>query len=262
MPSPARRAAPVGVVSSTGWPVPCTGAPRSSRTTAGRGIGQTAMGAVQRADPQRDRAGAHGGHIERLQGQAAADDVHNGVQAPDLVKVDVVRAHAVDVAFSRSQRCEHRQSPLASSHRQTGGAMQEPSDRRPGPVDKVVLRAYDHQARGAEAATDGLFRLQAPPPDRQAPEPGPHFVQVRPSVQQAAQGHVAGDPRKTVPPGSVCHSYRATAAGRAEPWARSPKVRPTAQAAPKPLSMPTTHRPGAQLESMASKAVTPCREAP
>ena len=39
--SPANSAAPVGVVSSTDWPVPWTGAPANSRTTAGAGLGST-----------------------------------------------------------------------------------------------------------------------------------------------------------------------------------------------------------------------------
>src|SRR5579875_419763 len=41
-----------------------------------------------------------------------------------------------------------------------------------------------------------------------------------------------------------------------------PRMRATAHAAPKPLSMPTTEMPGAQLASMAKSAVTPWREEP
>ena len=46
------------------------------------------------------------------------------------------------------------------------------------------------------------------------------------------------------------------------PGARPPRMRAAAQAAPKPLSMPTTATPGAQLASMASRAVMPSKDEP
>src|SRR3954447_20637315 len=83
-------------------------------------------------------------------------------------------------------------------------------------------------------------------------KPGHRLVDVvglRPGVEQRTHGHVARDPGERMKPGDRGH-------------AAGPNSRNTAQAAPKPLSIPTTVIPEAQLESMASSAVTPSRAAP
>ena len=95
-------------------------------------------------------------------------------------------------------------------------------------------------------------RSRAHPPNGQPLEEGRHLVEIRPGIEQAAQGHVAGDAGEAVEPG-----HRAGAVGDAHG-----RVRATAQAAPNPLSMPTTVIPAAQEACMANSAVTPSRAAP
>ena len=137
------------------------------------------------------------------------------------------------------------------------------------------------------------------PPHREAAEQGAHLVDVGARVDQGTEGHVAGDAREAVEPGdgravrvagalgggrgdvvpghgarrgqlpprSGCGrgQARASAPRAASPGdsnATGPSARSTAQAAPKPLSIPTTVRPDAHDASMPSRAVTPASPAP
>ena len=93
----------------------------------------------------------------------------------------------------------------------------------------------------------------AQPPTSTRRTSGHDLVEVGPGVEQRAEGHVAGHPGEAVEPGHPALSHGPTPV---------PRSRATAQAAPKPLSMPTTVTPAAHDESMASSAVTPSSDAP
>ena len=71
------------------------------------------------------------------------------------------------------------------------------------------------------------------------------------------RGRGRGQPRRSAPSADAPAAPVRVAATR--PWS---STRSTAQAAPKPLSMPTTVRPDAHEASMPSSAVTPARPAP
>src|SRR5439155_4941 len=79
-----------------------------------------------------------------------------------------------------------------------------------------------------------------------------HGVTIGAGVEQRSERHVAGDAGERVEPGDGGHARRAR-------WSQA---RATAQAAPKPLSIPTTVTPAAHEASMASSAVTPPKLAP
>ena len=102
---------------------------------------------------------------------------------------------------------------------------------------------------GGDAAAQHRFELELPAADREPLDQLDDLVAVGTGIDEGAQRHVAGDPREAVEPGEADHL-------------RAPSCRSTAQAAPKPLSMPTTVRPEAHDASMPSRAVTPSSEAP
>src|SRR3954454_14684924 len=112
------------------------------------------------------------------------------------------------------------------------------------------LVGHDDACRADPAALDGLNHDALG--RRQRRESTEHRVTVGAGVEQRGERHVAGDPGERVEPGNGGHARRAR-------WSHA---RATAQAAPKPLSMPTTVTPAAHEASMASSAVTPPRLAP
>ena len=80
------------------------------------------------------------------------------------------------------------------------------------------------------------------------------LVEIGAGVEQAAEGHVAGDARRS---SGTRRCSCPVDASRAHG-----SMRATADAAPKPLSIPTTVRPAAHEACMASSAVTPSSAAP
>ena len=74
----------------------------------GRRVRQHAVGCVDRSLPHRNRPAAHHIHTERFEGCAHADDVHDGVQSADFVKMHFVGRHAVYLTFGLGQCLEHR----------------------------------------------------------------------------------------------------------------------------------------------------------
>ena len=115
----ARSAAPVGVVSSTPRSIPRVGAPTlaSSSTTAGAGFGQQPMGSPHHARARDDDRAVDDVDVEHLERRAGADDVDDGVEAPDLVEVHLLRWAAVQPPLCLRQRREHRQCPLPHAAR-------------------------------------------------------------------------------------------------------------------------------------------------
>ena len=118
---------------------------------------------------------------------------------------------------------------------------------------RVVL-GLDDGSGACDAASQVLLEVQFPAREGEASEEGTHLLDVGPGVDQGTQGHVAGDTREAVEPG-----------GRPVPGTRGSchgRSRAMAQAAPYPLSIPTTVMPDEQAESIARRAVTPARAAP
>ena len=101
-----------------------------------------------------------------------------------------------------------------------------------------------HMARRDRAARDALA-LERDPGERV--QAGRDVLLVGAGVEQCAEQHVAGQAADGVDVEQTGH--RAPAAERA--------IRAAIVPAPKPSSMPTTARPAAQEESIASSAVSP-----
>ena len=118
-----------------------------------------------------------------------------------------------------------------------------------GPDDHVV--PADDGACASHPAAQRFLESQVPARKVEAAEQAAHLVRVGTGVDEGAEGHVACDPRKTVEPGD----RRAAALAHGS-------CRATAQAAPYPLSIPTTVMPDEQADSIVNNAVTPSSAAP
>ena len=112
----------------------------------GRRVRQHTVGCVDRSLADGDRAAAHDVHTERFEGCAHADDVHDGVQSADFMKVDLVGRHAVHLAFGRSQCLEDCECPLADPVGQRR-CDQELADVAPTPVMVPLGRVNDRPRR-------------------------------------------------------------------------------------------------------------------
>ncbi len=184
----------------------------------------------------------------------------------------------MQVALDLGQRAEHGER---TGHHTFGEPRlrHQADDVRVGPHDHVVVGRDDRPGAGDAAPEHGLG-AQVPARQRQAPEQGEHLAHIGSGVEEAAERHVAGDPREAVEPGDGLPGDGAVGlglvVGAATLGAPGPpgapvrrglerahcRIRATAQAAPKPLSMPTTLTPAAQEASIASRAVIPPNDAP
>jgi hypothetical protein len=50
--------------------------------------------------------------MQSLQGDGTADDIDDGIQGADLVKMNLVRRRVVDASFGLGQTTEHRHAPV------------------------------------------------------------------------------------------------------------------------------------------------------
>ena len=157
------------------------------------------------------------------------------------------RGPAVQAPLDGGQGREGRQSALADPFGEPGfGEHAGDVGMRP---DDAGFGRFHCYLGGRDTAAQHRFRADVPALDGQAAENLDDSAEVGARVHQAGQGHIAGDAREAVPPRDGGHGV-------------GPRMRATAQAAPKPLSIPTTTMPAAQLASMASSAVTPSKAAP
>ena len=193
---------------------------------------------------------------EQLEGGARPDDVDDGVEGADLVEVDRVGRHAVEAALRLGECGEDGQGAGADPVGQVGAGQQaaEVGERA---VVVRVLRRVDDGAGGARG------RRAAPPrPGGPSPETGRRAITSRTSSTSAPASSRAPSAMSPAMPEKQWNQASAT---RRRPQARPARwlqTRVTAQAAPKPLSMPTTATPCAQELSMARRAVTPPKAAP
>ncbi len=205
--------------------------------------------------PHHARAGRHGGSedlidSEQLQRNGGTNDIDHGVVTTDLVKVHVPRCHAVQPPFGLSQQIENTECSCRHTSGQVG-SLHQVGDVCMGSARAVVADPDQGSAARQPTSQDGLNR-ELPALNIEQREKLHDAVKIGTGVDQAAQRHVAGDAGEAVEPSdrglTVVH--------------RHGKSRATAQAAPKPLSMPTTVTPEAHEANMASRAVTPSNAAP
>ena len=217
-------------------------------------------------EPGGHRAGPHLVDAQDLEGGRRPHHVDDGVVAADLVEVDLVDRAAVEPSLHLGQRREGGQGPPGDPLGQPGLADQA-DDVGVGPHHHVVLGAH-HRPGGGDATPQHRLDLEGPAPEGQPLEQGQHLVEVGAGIEQAAERHVPGDPGEAVEPGHRARpgppvdapARRRTSVTTCD--AGHGSIRATAQAAPNPLSMPTTVMPAAHEACMASSAVTPSSAAP
>ena len=129
-----------------------------------------------------------------------------------------------------------------------------------GPDHHVVAHGDDGVGSG-DATPQHLLHFERPTAEREPLEEGKHLAQVGAGVQQAPESHVAGDAGKAVEPSQMAAAGKGRGGLRCRGTGHG-SIRAMAQAAPNPLSMPTTTIPAAQDACMANNAVTPSRAAP
>ena len=190
--------------------------------------------------------------VENLEGGTRAHDVDDGIEATHLMEMDLGHRCLMQVRLGFGQGGEHGLSSLANTFRETG-LLDETGDVRIRTHHGTVVVGMHHQVGGAEARALRGFRADLPSPYRQAADDGLHFIEVGAGVDERPESHVTGDAGEAVEPGHTGHERNPlpTLSSRATP-----------QAAPYPLSMPTTVTPAAHELSMASSAVTPANEDP
>ena len=167
-----------------------------------------------------------------------------------FVEVHLVHRSLVQGGLDVGQGAEDGQGALGHPSGQRGGG-DEGGDVGVGAHHDIVVTAHDGP-RAGHAAAQSWLDLQFPAVEVEAVQEGAYLIDVGPGIEERPQRHVTGDARETVEPGD----------GLGRPRRAHGRSRDTAQAAPYPLSMPTTEIPAEHEASMASRAVTPCKAAP
>jgi hypothetical protein len=156
------------------------------------------MGRPYHAEAGGHRAGLHFVDAQDLEGGRRPHDVHDGVMAPDLVEVDLVDRPPMEPGLHIGQHGEGVQGspgdPLGKS-----GLADQPDDVGMGPHHHRVLGA-DHGTGGRDAGPKDRLDVERPAAERQPPQQGQHLTEVGAGIEQAAEGHVPGDPREAVEP--------------------------------------------------------------
>ena len=168
-------------------------------------------------------------------------------------------------ALGAGQPGEHLLGAGSGAFRQTGGLVDDRPDSPPGTFGTVRRRVdIDSQLGCSQAGPGRLGDLDMPTGDGEPLQARYDFVEVGASIDQARKRHVAGDPSEAVPPsdGGQWATRAPSWPAPSKPRFLLPRIRATAQAAPKPLSIPTTHSPGRSSPTSPASAVTPSSEAP
>ncbi len=156
------------------------------------------MRGADHPDAVRHWARLHFVDVEQLECRARADDVDDRVEAADLVEVDLLGRTAVEMAFGLGERVERAERAAPHPFRQAG-LLDESGDVPRGAHDAALL-GVDDDVRRADAAALHRLGVERPPTDGDAPAQLADLVEVGARVDEAAEGHVAGDPAEAVEP--------------------------------------------------------------
>ena len=186
-----------------------------------------------------------------------ADDVDDCVGAADFVELDIVESDTVNLCLGLAKSAKDTQR--VRLHRVGDVGVGDDRDdvaiwavRRVAVVvvvTVVVMMVFDDDCVGGrDAAPIDAISGECPAVEVKTRDDVGDCHCVGTSVDESTHQHVAGDTRTAIHPRSV--------------HVRRFKMRATAHAAPKPLSMPTTVTPAAHEACMARSAVTPSRDEP
>ena len=188
---------------------------------------------------------------ELLERQRDAADVGQRVEAADLVEVHELGLAVVHAGLGLGQQPERLVRPARGALGQPGGVDQLAHVGQV-PVDVLLVRHHDLDAARGDAVPHRAPDLQVEALDPEGAHVLGHPLGARTGVDQGSQQHVAGGTTDAIDVGDAGHE--APAARRA--------MRAAIVPAPKPSSMLTQATPAAHDESMASRAVTPPKDAP
>ncbi len=275
------------------------GAPASSATTAGTGTGSspwaartvpvpsaTALDATS-STPRTSRAA----QVPTMSTMASSAPTSWRCTEAAGMRCSRPSASASARTVARARRCTRSGRPASAMILATSAAWRCGGSGSvctwtfvaPMPERVTVSVSSDHpptgrrRSRARTSSTSAPASIRAPRAMSPAmPEKQWNQATVAPSVSPApsAEGAVTSSqatgtssPSVLPPRGVACGrgQARASAPRAASPGdsnATGPSARSTAQAAPKPLSIPTTVRPDAHDASMPSRAVTPASPAP
>ena len=205
------------------------------------------MGTANHAAGKRQRGTDDLIYSEEVQADSAADNVDDGVNGTDFMKMDLVQTHLMNFCLRFAESPEDAACPVA--YRLSERTLcKHGVDLRPG-ASRLMVFADNFDARTTDAVTlfEALFQLISG--DGQFCQLCFNQIQVDAQIDKQAEHHVAGDSGKGVKVENAHDGFFRL-------------MRVAAKAAPKPLSMLTTVTPPAQELSMPRSAATPSKAAP
>ena len=161
-------------------------------------VRERAVGRGVCAEAGRQRTGANLVDLENLEPGARADHVDDGVDAADLVEVDLLGRVAVDPSLCLGQLLEGGDRPLADPFGQAS-LLNQADDVRRCPHDRGLLDRH-LDLRRAEPTPRDRLGVDVPSANRQPLTERSDLSKVGAGVDQRAQRHIAGDAGEAVEP--------------------------------------------------------------
>ena len=190
-------------------------------------------------------------HVQDLERPRGADDVHDGVQRPDLVEMDLLEGGAVHLGLAAAQELEGGER--APEHaRGKPSPFQHAADLGVVAVGLGFLGAHVEKER-IEAVALHEGRGECESLERKGAKVPLDLGQRSAQRDQRTQDHVAARAADAVEVDDAHVSL---------PGRERSAMTPAAYPAPNPLSMFTTVTPAAQELSIARRAARPPKEAP
>ena len=144
-----------------------------------------------------DRRGDDPLDAQRVQRRGDADHVDDGVERADLVELDVGGVDAVDRALGLGQHGEDPVGHVPHGVGQVGG-VEQGADRADRTVLVAVLIGDDVGPRRRDPAALDALERQGVAVDAETAEGAGDGVAVGAGIDEGAEQHVAGDPRRPV----------------------------------------------------------------
>src|SRR6266705_2161899 len=133
---------------------------------------------------------------ERLESDARAHNVHNRIHGANLVKMDLLERHVVDLCFRLAQPSKDRRSPLAHT-RDKLRLPQNLQNCRQRAVFLLILRGYA-RVGGRHSVLPNFYGSDLPARYVQSEQFLAQMIRRASGVHQRAKNHVPANPRKTI----------------------------------------------------------------